>query len=191
MNHNITLDGKTCRLRPITIDDAEFIVNVRNLPHTQGKIGNIPLDVEREKKWIKGYFDDASAYCWIIQSKLNNNTDIGTYSLYNIKDGEGELGHWVQQPGWIIDIVEVFHLTMRFAFETLCLNRLYARVISTNQKVIRFEKKHLGFEQYETIPNAVNINGAFSDYICLEYTLEKWTVNSVEKPEGKKCHSFR
>ena len=45
MQHTLQAEGFGVRLRPVRMEDAAFIVWLRNLEHVRGRVGDTSLDV--------------------------------------------------------------------------------------------------------------------------------------------------
>ncbi len=62
MRHAIQAEGFGVRLRPVRMEDAAFIVWLRNLDHVKGKVGDSALDAVTQKAWLEAYFDRPGDY---------------------------------------------------------------------------------------------------------------------------------
>ena len=56
------------RLRPVRLEDAAFIVWLRNLEHAKGRIGDSATDVASQKAWLQKYFDRPNDYYFLIET---------------------------------------------------------------------------------------------------------------------------
>ncbi len=56
MEHSFQTEGYGIRLRPVRLDDAAFIVWLRNLDHVKGKVGDSAKDVASQEAWLKQIF---------------------------------------------------------------------------------------------------------------------------------------
>lgn len=134
------LEGFGCRLRPVSVDDAAFIVNLRNQPFAKGKIHDTSMSIEAQRAWIKSWESREDDYYWIIESTQSDATPIGTIGFYDIdwKTREGMPGRWVMLPQTEVNIMAPFLLIYEFVFERLGLDRVVMDVVETNKKVRRF-----------------------------------------------------
>lgn len=141
MDHDVTLTGFNCRLRPVRAEDAAFIVKVRNQPMTKGFIHDTPDSVELQKSWIERYLARAGDYYWVIENVSSGQT-IGLIGLYDITESVDEAmpGRWVMYPQTEVNGMAPVFLVYRFAFETLRLKRLVMTVMPENKRVLRFHK---------------------------------------------------
>lgn len=172
MVHNIILEGYGCRMRPITLDDAEFMVYVRRQPHARGNIGDTSESIEKQKAWILNYFKKDDAYDWIL-TESETGRPVGVVALYNIRDGVAEPGRWVVLPDASFSIATTDLLLYRFAFEQLKLERLVFNVVSFNKKVLKFHRL-FGAVETHVETNARSINGSPVDFVWFEVTREQW-----------------
>ena len=135
-----TLEGYGCRLRPVTVEDAGFIVNLRNQPYAAGTIHATSQSVEAQESWIKAWMLREHDYYWIIESLEDSGKPIGAIGLYDftIDQTEAMPGRWVMLPRVPMVVFAPVFLMYKFAFEELKLKRLVLDVIDTNKKVIKF-----------------------------------------------------
>ena len=57
MHHTLQAEGFGVRLRPVRMEDAAFIVWLRNLEHVRGRVGDTALNVAGQEAWLKKYFE--------------------------------------------------------------------------------------------------------------------------------------
>ncbi|MFA6922352.1 MAG: GNAT family protein [Gallionella sp.] len=172
MVHDIILEGYGCRMRPVTLDDAEFMVYLRRQSHARGNIGDTPESVEKQKQWILDCFKKNDAYDWIL-TESETGRSVGAVALYNIRSGVAEPGRWVVLPDASFSIASTDMLLCRFAFEQLKLDRLIFNVVATNKKVLKFHRL-FGATETHVEKNAKVINGSLVDFVWFEVTKEQW-----------------
>ncbi len=173
MKHDYVLQGGGCKLRPVTKQDAAFLVDLRNQPFTKGYINTTSLSLDDQLTWIKNYENRDGDYYWIIENIEGRS--VGAHGLYNIKNGEGTPGRWVMFPDADIFAVIPIYLIDCFAFETLRLNRLVFDVVSTNDRVIKYHRIY-GAKELHTQKNAHVIDGVSVDFVWFEKTFEMWST---------------
>ena len=141
MRHSIVLQGYGCRLRPVRLDDAAFIVDLRNRPFAQGTIHATDSSVEKQQAWIEKYFERKGDYYWIVES-MDNSADVGAVGFYDITDDEkeGMPGRLVVMPQTKFNIFAPLFLIYDYFFSNTPLQRVIMDVVSSNKKVIRFHK---------------------------------------------------
>lgn len=96
VKHSIQAEGSGVRLRPVRMDDAGFIVWLRNLDYVKGKVGDSASDVAGQEKWLHSYFEREGDYYFIVETP--SGIPLGTHSLYSVAEGGAELGRWIIRP---------------------------------------------------------------------------------------------
>ena len=161
-------------LRPVTIEDAEFIVKVRNQPHAKGCINDTSLDVEKQREWIREYLKRENEYYWIIETL--DGRSIGTSSLYHYDPDKQQLesGRWVliadaPEGNFFADRVQM----RDFVFNILGIKRLVFDVVSTNKQVLKFHRM-CGAIETNLQKDALVIQNKSVDMVWFEETPESW-----------------
>lgn len=133
------LTGYGCRLRPVEISDAEFIVNLRNQPFAKGTIHATSTSVEKQEEWIKLWQEKEHDYYWIIED-TQMFSPIGTIGFYDVdlENMEGMPGRWVMLPQTTVNIMAPFLLMYGYIFDVLRFRRVIMDVVAANKKVRRF-----------------------------------------------------
>lgn len=144
---NPILTGYGAKLRLANVDDAEFILTLRNMPHVKGKMGDLDISVEQEKNWLNKNIIDPSDYFFVIETQTKNK--VGTIGVYNINKQKSvaEAGRLAVLPNSLLALPACFML-YDFCFQTLHLSKLYAWVVKSNVKVISFDKM-LGYKEIQ------------------------------------------
>lgn len=153
------------------MEDAEFIVWLRNLEHAKGRLGDSAKDVASQEAWLKEYFRRAGDYYFVIETR--NGTPVGAYGIYNVVGKSAESGRWVirpEVPAAIPSAVLAFDL----AFGELGMNELRVKTVSTNQPVLSLNKK-FGFRQIRIEPGAQIIEGKAIDMVHFLMKKEEWS----------------
>jgi RimJ/RimL family protein N-acetyltransferase len=172
MRHSVHAEGFGVRLRPVTMQDAAFIVWLRNLEHVKGKIGDSAADVASQQAWLEAYFERGGDYYFIIETA--GGIAVGTHSLYDIVEGKAELGRWVIRPG-VQAAVPSHMVAFDIAFNRLGLRALRNATVSTNTAVISISRR-FGFEEVGLERRSRQIGGKSVDMMCFVLTAEKWAV---------------
>lgn len=170
MRHTIEHECFGVRLRPVRMEDASFIVWLRNQDHVKGKIGDSASDVSSQEAWLKKYFDREGDYYFIIESL--HGIPLGTHSIYDVANSSAELGRWIIRPGVQAAIpshMAAFHI----AFEKLNLNLLRNATVSTNVPVLSVSRR-FGFEQVNFAAASLSIGGKLVDVVHFVLTSAKW-----------------
>jgi RimJ/RimL family protein N-acetyltransferase len=172
MRHDIQAEGFGVRLRPVTIEDAAFIVWLRNLEHVKGKIGDSATDLAAQQAWLETYFERAGDYYFIIETL--GGIPVGTHSLYDLAEGRAELGRWVIRPG-VQAAVPSHMVAFGIAFNRLGLKALRNATVATNLPVLSISRR-FGFEAIWLERGGRHIGGKKVDMMYFVLTAEKWAV---------------
>lgn len=159
MIYHKTLVGNYISLRTVSIDDAEFILNLRLDDSKNEYIHETPNDIKLQKMWIENQRSKSNDYYFLIMNK--EQKPLGTISLYNLTHISGELGRWISY-GNAYENLESVILLHNFAYQVLNLERVYTCTKIENKKVIRFWKK-FGSDHCEIVE--------FSDWIASKNTV--------------------
>jgi len=174
MRINYILKNDDRILRPVTIDDAEFIVKLRNQDHAKGCINDTSLDVEKQRKWIEEYLRRENEYYWIIETL--DHVPYGTTSLYHYVQSKRQIesGRWVRMANAPINNIIAGRVQVHdFVFGELQMQRLVYDVVSTNVQVLKYHRMCGGNETHVD-KGAISIQGKQVDMIWFEETPESW-----------------
>lgn len=136
--------GCSTRLRPVTMDDAEFIFNARTLENRNQYLSPIDGTVDNQREWLKKYFlrhADRLEYYWVIED--TNHNSHGLIRIYDINwsDRSFLIGSWLILPGApLLMAQESTALCYEYAFHELQLETCRFDVMRNNRKVIRFHR---------------------------------------------------
>jgi RimJ/RimL family protein N-acetyltransferase len=131
------IKGQCVSLRLVTLDDAGFIVGLRNKPNNALFINKTTTDIAQQIDWMKNEFKDSASFYFIILDK--SETPIGTVSLYNIRRSRGEFGRWICN-GSALESLESALIIHQYAFSVLDLQSVYTRTLESNVKVVSFHR---------------------------------------------------
>lgn len=139
MKHKFSLDGYCYRLRPVKVEDAEFIIEVR-LEDTERNrfIHTISRDVDKQKEWIENYYNKPGDYYFVVENRITGEPE-GLISFYDQKDDRAEWGRWVIKKNSLAASESVY-LLYRIAFEQVGLKELYCCTLAENSSVVSFHK---------------------------------------------------
>lgn len=136
MRHDLHLAGHAFSLRPVDLDDAAFIVDLRR----QGaRYINRGAQTEGEQRaWIERYFAQPGDYYFVIERNDDRSAQ-ATAALYDVDPagGRAEWGRFVVAPGSPA-AVETALLVYRCAFERLALDAVYCHTLADNVQVVAF-----------------------------------------------------
>ena len=142
MRHNTHLEGFNLRLRPVRIEDAAFIVWLRNLNYVKGNVGDSATDVAAQEAWLRAYFERKGDYYWIVESLTG--IPLGTHGIYNVEGTKAERGRHIMRAEVMAGVPCAF-LTADLAFGSMGLHELRSWVVATNmdryglrQKILKY-----------------------------------------------------
>ena len=165
MKHNYKITGFCYRLRPVEMEDAQFIVDTRleDIQKSQF-VHKVSPDVNIQKNWLKNFFERSGDYYFVIENLFTGEKE-GLISIYNVNGNKAEWGRWVLKRGSLSSI-EGVNLLYKIAFEKLCLEELYTRTVENNSVVVNFHN---------------SINAKFRRILENEFDLEGTLYNAVEQ----------
>jgi RimJ/RimL family protein N-acetyltransferase len=161
MRHSLQGEGFAVRLRPVELDDAPFIVWLRNSEHAKGKIGDSVSDIAAQEEWLRIYFERPDDYYFIIETE--HGVPVGTYGFYNFEGTTAETGRWVIRTGVPAAGPSIL-VALDLAFVTLRLSAVRARTVSTNATVLSIHRK-IGFQRTGIEPGGQLIGGKAVDLV--------------------------
>lgn len=146
-SHRKTLHGKRVFLRPMLLDDADYVVRWRNDPDILANLFvREPLTLESHLKWLQTPREDRLDYVICLRE---TNRPIGTVNFTNIdrENLKAEAGKMLgDKSTWGKGLAkEAFILWMEHGFNNLGLGRIYVKTFITNLANIGLNKK-LGFK---------------------------------------------
>ena len=152
------------------MDDASFIVWLRNLDHAKGKVGDSASDVKSQEDWLRAYFNRAGDYYFIIETA--SQKPIGAYGIYDVQGTSAESGRWVIRTD-VPAAVPCAALAFEAAFGPMGMTELRANTVSTNRTVLSLNKK-FGFKETGVTKNAQIIGGIQVDMVHFVLSKSDW-----------------
>lgn len=139
MKHYYKTDGLTYRLRPVTLNDAQTILDIRLEDAERNQfVHPVKNDLELEKQWLEKYFEREGDYFFAVVNKFTDETE-GLIAIYDEKNGRAEWGRWTIRKNSLA-ATESVYLLYEIAFETIGLRELYCRTVADNISVVEFHK---------------------------------------------------
>ena len=164
------------------MDDARFIVWLRNLDHAKGRVGDSATDETSQRTWLEKYFERDGDYYFVIETI--KGISVGTYGIYDIHGTSAESGRWIIRPDVPAAIPSAI-LAFDLAFQTLRLTELRATTVSTNRTVLSLNRK-FGFRQTGVTFAAQIICGKPVDLVHFLLLATDWpTVRKRLEPLAK------
>src|SRR5208283_4119079 len=109
------------RLRPVRMEDAPFIVWLRNLDFVKGKVGDSATDVVGQEAWLRVYFEREGDYYFIIETL--DGIPMGTHGIYDLSGTSAEKGRHIVRSEVMAGLPNEM-LMMDLAFNLLRLSEL-------------------------------------------------------------------
>lgn len=139
MRHTHQTEGFGLRLRPVRLEDAAFIVWLRNLEHAKGRVGDSATSITSQEAWLKQYFDRTDDYYFIIET-VSTCRPVGTYGLWAFIGASAESGRWIVRPE-VPAAVPSAILGIDLGFGVLGLKEIRVKTVSTNLHVLSLNRK--------------------------------------------------
>lgn len=148
MVYDGVIQGKYVQLLPVTEDDAEFTLYVRQDPRITKYLPKVDNTLEQQREWIRRQRERAGDF-YFVANDYNGNP-VGTIGIYDIRDNVGEGGR-LTSIGNALQSLEIQYLIFQFDFEILKLDKVVAYVYAENTSAVRLsEKLGLRFEPPST-----------------------------------------
>jgi RimJ/RimL family protein N-acetyltransferase len=170
MRHNIHLEGFNLRMRPVRLEDAAFIVWLRNLDHVKGNVGDSAVDVGGQEAWLNRYFKKENDYYFIVESL--RGIPLGTHGIYHVSGTSAERGRHIMRPEAMAGVPSAV-LSADWAFGEMGLHELRSWVVATNTEVLSIHRKS-GFIELGRVTATQMINGTPVDKVEFLFTAEEW-----------------
>lgn len=176
MRHNITLEGAKYRLRPVTIEDAPFILALRTDQQRNQYLGRVTGELTDQENWLEAYFERDGDYYFVIENVASGAAE-GLISLYEIDSATStaEWGRWIIKTGSNAAVESAF-LIYTFAFEKLGLHTVYCRTIINNAKVCSFHDS-CGLTRERTLEKYLD-----NTFDAVEHKLDVTRWNAIVSP---------
>ncbi len=100
MHHNLEIDGMAFRLRPVALEDAGFILELRSDPERSRYLHRGAADTASQEQWLRMYFKTPGDYYFVIENRSTGLRE-GTAGIYNFNDvrRDAEWGRWILRKG--------------------------------------------------------------------------------------------
>lgn len=160
------------------MDDAEFIVMLRNQPHARGTIHDTSNSVDKQRQWIRDYLLRENDYYWI--GETLDGVPFGTTGFYNFdaEKNQIESGRWVNlasyEGSYSLSGAVLFK---DFAFRVLGVSKVVCDVVSSNTQVLTYHKKILREKGTGEVSFLEGVGGKRVEMIWFEETRESWEIN--------------
>lgn len=162
MLHDVRIEGFRYALRPVTLDDAAFILSLRTDPELNAFLHPTSPRLEDQEAWLQAYFERLGDWYFVVE-ELRTGQPVGTVGMYDLEGDVAEWGRWLirkETPA----AVESALLLYRVAFERLRLERLYCRTVAANAAVVSFHDSS-GAEFMGVLPGHFMFSGVRQDAV--------------------------
>jgi RimJ/RimL family protein N-acetyltransferase len=138
VQHSITLTCIRYRLRPVTLEDASFIVALRTDPLLNRFLHEISARVEDQVAWLERYFLRPNDYYFIVEDTDSGKAHgaIGVYDVAENATG-AQWGRWVLSRDSMAALESAW-LIYEVGFSRLRLASLSCRTLIDNPRVLSF-----------------------------------------------------
>lgn len=132
--------GKTIFFREVTVDDAEFILDLRTDPEKGKYLSLTASDLDKQKSFIASYLKSQTDFYFIICDW--NWKRLGTIRIYDIQGDSFSWGSWIlSKEASVNAAIESVLLLYDFAFFALHYRKSHFNVRKENQRVLDFHKR--------------------------------------------------
>ena len=168
MRHTIELAGFRHRLRPLSLDDAEFVLGLRLRDGVRQFVHETSDSVEAQRAFVTAQLASQSDYSFVLETLDGERT--GSFSVYELNEARtrARMGRWLVQPGSRC-VPEFALLGYTACFRVLKLESVYAKIPHNNQAALAFQKR-IGSQLVAEAEPAV-LNG--EDVRLLEYEVSR------------------
>jgi RimJ/RimL family protein N-acetyltransferase len=186
MRHSHQLDGWAYRLRPVALEDAGLIIELRGGEGQRARyLHPISPDPVLQREWIARYLERGNDYYWVIE-RLDGKRAEGLIGIYDLKPGEqmAEWGRWILRPDSLAAAASAL-LIYRAAFEILKLESMYCLTIADNLPVVSFHDS-CGLPRVELLKQHLELGGQRFDavkHLCAKESFV--TVRQQLEPQAQ------
>jgi RimJ/RimL family protein N-acetyltransferase len=172
MRHDIRVDGFAFRLRPITLEDAGFILKLRSTPSLGRFLQDGATSLDAQRWWQEAYFEREGDYYFIVE-RLCDGRSAGTIAIYDVRGtpSTAEWGRWVIRPGSLA-APESAYLIYKTAFEVLQIDTLYCCTNVENTNSVSFQERSgmIYYGQHEVV---LTLGGQTRTVLCVKYGCDR------------------
>jgi 2-polyprenyl-3-methyl-5-hydroxy-6-metoxy-1,4-benzoquinol methylase/RimJ/RimL family protein N-acetyltransferase len=160
------MNGHAFCLRPVQVDDAAFILELRSDPERNRYLHRISTGVNAQRRWIETYFERLRDYYFVIENRLTGRRE-GTIGIVS-----NEWGRWIVRAGSLAAL-ESACLIYRVGFEVLGLAAILCRTVAENTAAVEFHRS-FGLEKVRTLPGYFERDGRLLDAVEMRLTRPQW-----------------
>ena len=167
MYHDITIRCGLFVLRPVTLQDAEFIFHLRTDPQVGRFIVNTSDTLQQQMAWLELYSKRNGDYYFIIEHASSHESQ-GTVAIYDVNSSSrtAEWGRWLVKSHSLCALASAW-MIYECAFALLGLSLLYCRTQEANAKVISFHDSFGAVRRAAAVHDPTYISAVIEHYIEL------------------------
>lgn len=186
MRHDLHVRGFAFGLRPLSLEDAEFIVELRGDLQRSRFLHPIPASVEAQRDYVLKYFERPGDYYFVVERQDQNSRE-GLVAIYDadFQKSTANWGRWILRPGsWAS--VECALRVYEVAFDCLHLDEIRSQTYCENPQVVSFHDR-CGVPRHGILPGYYNVDGIPIDVV--EHVLTRGEfprVRRIMEPMAKK-----
>jgi RimJ/RimL family protein N-acetyltransferase len=138
VEHSVSVTCVRYRLRPVTLEDSAFIVELRSDPLLNRYLHEISPRVEDQVAWLERYFARPNEYYFIVED-ADSAERHGTIGIYDFerKAASAQWGRWILKHGSMAALESAW-LVYEAGFSKLGLASLSSRTLVENPQVVSF-----------------------------------------------------
>lgn len=175
MRHTHFIPGLAFALRPLTLEDAPLIVELRTDPQRTQFLHAVSPSIDKQRMWIEAYLQRANDYYFVIE-RLRGAVPEGLVGIYDVESdlSGGEWGRWILRSGSLA-AVESSYLIYKFAFDILKLKMVHCSTVAGNKAVVSFHDS-CGLINRGIQAAHRTLDSGVVDTIRHECTMEHWQI---------------
>ena len=173
VRHSISLTCVRFHLRPVTLEDAPFIVALRTDPLLNRFVHETSGRLEDQVTWLERYFERSADYYFIVEDASSGEAH-GTIGLYEVADDASEaiFGRWIIKRGSMAALESAW-LIYEVGFSLLGLGSVYTLALVQNLSVISFHDS-FGARRIAVVEGRFTVRGALTAAVEHRVTAAEW-----------------
>jgi len=187
MRHTLITEGYGVRLRPVEMEDAAFIVWLRNLDYVKGRVGDSAAEIAGQEKWLKSYFEKEDDYYFIVETL--NRIPLGTYGFYYVTETTVDVGRFIIRPG-VLAAVPATLLLDDLLYEQMGVTYVRVTTSASNHRLHSFYRK-LGFRQVKVEQAGRIIGGQAIDMLhFIQIAEDRYRAREKVIPAARRAETW-
>ncbi len=173
----------------ISESDLGWTRQLHNDPSTLAQLTDVqPVSVHQQREWIESMSKSRTSKRFVVKFAVDTRVGEEQYPVGVFRVDHLDLINRSVMVG--LDILgehrgrglsyKIYEHFMRYFFNELNMNRMYLKVLETNDKARHIYKK-LGFTEEGVDRQAVFRDGAYRDYICMSILKEEYLARTTDR----------